>query len=147
MSHTYTSTLAHCVFSTKGRKPLIHDELRPALWAYMGGIARKNKMKALAVGGTSDHVHLLLLVPADLSLSKALQLIKGGSSKWAHERVPEFAWQEGYGAFSVGLSQVPATIAYINDQERHHRKVTFMQEFIAFLKKHNLEYDERYVFG
>jgi putative transposase len=147
MGHTYSSTLVHVVFSTKGRKPVITTPIREKLWAYMGGIARKNGFKALAVGGVEDHAHLLLQLPTDLSVAKAVQLIKGGSSKWAHGQVADFAWQQGFGAFSIGISQLDATVAYIRGQERHHRKVDFMQEFIAFLKKHKIEYDERYVWG
>ena len=94
-------------------------------------------MKALAVGGTEDHIHVLLSLPATLPPAKAIQLIKAGSSKWVHESFPahrNFAWQEGYGAFSVGLSQIETTIAYIRNQKEHHRKKTFEEEFLAFLE-------------
>ena len=104
MSHSYVSNLMHCVFSTKERLPLITPELEPRLWPYLGGIARENKMKAIAIGGTTDHVHGLLSLPATMSFAKAVQLIKGGSSKWVHDSFRDhrrFAWQEGYGAFSV----------------------------------------------
>jgi REP element-mobilizing transposase RayT len=107
-------------------------------------------MKALAIGGTEDHMHILLSLPATLPVAKAIQLIKGGSSKWVHETFPshkDFAWQEGYGAFSVSISQVEATITYIKTQEEHHRKKTFEEEFLTFLKKHGIEYDERYILG
>ena len=114
----------------------------------MGGIARNNKCKALAVGGTENHVHILLSFPADLPLSKAMQRIKGASSRWMNERhTRHFAWQEGYGAFTVGISQRADTIAYIQSQAEHHRKRSFEEEFIAFLKKHKVEYDPRYVWG
>ena len=99
-------------------------------------------MKALAIGGTSDHVHALLSLPSMMSFAKAVQLIKGGSSKWVHETSPErrkFEWQEGYGAFSVSASQVPKTIAYINNQKEHHRRKTFQEEFLELLKKHAIE--------
>ncbi len=107
-------------------------------------------MKALAIGGVEDHAHLLISLPAKMSISKAMQLIKGGSSKWIHDTFPDkeaFAWQEGYGAFTVGVSQIADTVAYINGQEEHHRKRTFKEEFVAFLKKHDVDYDERYVWG
>ena len=97
-----------------------------------------------------DHAHLLLSLPPSLALAKAMQLIKGGSSKWVHDTFPEardFGWQDGYGAFSIGISGVKATMAYIENQEEHHRKRNFEAEFVAFLKKHGIEYDERYVFG
>jgi len=106
-------------------------------------------MKALAIGGTTDHLHALLSLPGMMSFAKAVQLIKGGSSKWINDTFPgakKFAWQEGYGAFSVSASQVPKTIAYINNQKEHHRKKTFQEEFLELLTKHGIEYDQRYVF-
>jgi len=149
MSHSYVSNLMHCTFSTKGRYPFIDSALEARLWPYVGGIARENRMKALAIGGTSDHLHALLSLPGMMSFSKAVQLIKGGSSKWINDTFPQrkkFEWQEGYGAFSVSASQVPKTIAYINNQKEHHRKKTFMEEFLELLTKHGIEYDQRYVF-
>jgi putative transposase len=149
MSHSYVRNLMHCTFSTKDRYPLIDSNLESRLWPYLGGIARENRMKALAIGGTTDHVHALLSLPGMMSFAKAIQLIKGGSSKWVHEAFPgcrKFEWQEGYGAFSVSASQVPRTIAYINHQKEHHRKKTFEEEFLELLKRHSIEYDSRYVF-
>jgi REP element-mobilizing transposase RayT len=116
----------------------------------VGGIARQNGMRALAVGGTEDHLHVLLSLPATIPLAKAVQLIKGGSSKWIHDAFPghrHFAWQEGYGSFSISISHVKETIAYIHGQEDRHRGKSFEKEFLAFLKKHNIAYDERYVLG
>ncbi len=105
-------------------------------------------MTALAIGGVADHVHLLLSLPSTLAVAKAIQRIKGGSSKWIHDTFPrhkEFSWQEGYGAFSIGVSQVETTTAYIRCQAEHHRTRTFKEEFLAFLKRHGIEYDERYL--
>lgn len=150
MSHSYTSCLFHCVFSTKERRKTITPELAERLWPYLGGIARENEMKILAVGGVEDHVHILLGLSPNMPLAKAMQLIKGGSSKWIHDTFPDhrgFAWQEGYGAFSIGISQIEDTIAYIGSQAEHHRNRTFEEEFIAILRKHGIEYDERYVWG
>src|SRR5437868_3972852 len=150
MPHSYTSNLMHCVWSTKERLKVINEEVRPRLWAFVGGIARQNDMKALAVGGTSDHVHALLSLPAGTPVSKAVQLIKGGSSKWVHETFPTrrtFAWQEGYGAFSLSVSHVDATVAYIQTQEEHHRRKTFEEEFLSFLRKHGIRFDEKFVWG
>lgn len=150
MSHTYNSQLVHCVFSTKERRALITPELKERLWPYLGGIARENKMVALAVGGVEDHIHILLSLPATISVSKAVQLIKGGASKWIHDTFPEqrqFSWQEGYGAFSIGISDVDRTVAYIENQAEHHKKKDFQSEFLSFLKKHKIEYDERYIWG
>ena len=148
MSHTYVSGLVHCVFSTKMRRNLISPKIQSDLWSFLGGIARRNKFKALMIGGTENHVHLLLSLPADMPVAKAMQLIKGSSSRWMNEtHTKDFAWQEGYGAFTVGVSQKAHTMAYIQSQAEHHCKRSFEEEFIAFLKKHNVEYDLRYVWG
>jgi REP element-mobilizing transposase RayT len=139
----------HCTFSTKDRRPIIDSELESRLWPYIGGIARENRMKALAIGGIEDHLHALLSLPGMMSFSKAVQLIKGGSSKWVHDTFPlqkDFEWQEGYGAFSVSAPRVPKTIAYINNQKEHHRKKSFKEEFLELLEKHGVAYDSRYVF-
>ena len=145
MSHSYTSALFHCVFSTKERRKAITEDLQDRLWQYMGGIARENKMKALVVGGVADHVHLLLSIPSTLSVAKSIQLLKGNSSKWIHDTFKEhwdFEWQEGYGAFSIGVSGVEETTKYIQGQAEHHRKMTFKEELKVFLKKHGMEYVE-----
>ena len=144
--HSFTSILIHCVWSTKKREPVLSSDLRGRLWPYLGGIARENKMKALAIGGAADHVHMLISLPATLSLSKALQLLKGNSSNWIHETFPKlhpFEWQEGYGAFRVGVSGVDATAAYIRNQTEHHRTRSFREEFRAMLRRHGFHYDER----
>lgn len=150
MSHSYISSYYHCVFSTKERRRQIDQALQERLWPYLGGIARANRMKTLAVGGVEDHIHLLLSMPSTLSIAESMQRIKGASSKWVHDEFPgrrDFAWQEGYGAFSVGVSQLSATKRYIDNQRDHHAKQTFEEEYLAFLEKHGIEYDERYVFG
>lgn len=150
MAHSYSSCLIHYVFSTRSRQKVISPELRERLWPYLGGIARENDLKALAVGGTDDHVHILVSLPARVSVSKAIQLIKGGSSKWIHDTFAghrDFAWQEGYGAFSIGISGAEETIHYIDAQEEHHRAKTFEEEYLAFLRRHDIEYDERCVWG
>jgi len=149
MSHSYVSNLMHCTFSTKERYPWIDSDLESRLWPYIGGIAREHRMKALTIGGVFDHVHALLSLPSTMSFAKAVQLIKGGSSKWIHDEfrhLKKFEWQEGYGAFSVSASQVARTIAYIERQKEHHRKRTFKEEFITLLDKHHVVYDPRYVF-
>jgi len=149
MSHSYVSNLMHCTFSTSERFPFIDSDLESRLWPYLGGIARENRMKALSIGGTEDHVHGLLSLPATMSFAKAVQLIKGGSSKWIHDNFSKhkkFEWQEGYGAFSVSASQIGKTMAYIQNQKEHHRKKTFREEFIEFLDRHGVEYDPRYPF-
>ena len=148
MANTYSSLNIHYVFSTKNRDPLIVVNLRDRLWAFMGGIARENGMKARCIGGITDHVHLLISMPTTLSIAKGIQLIKGGSSAWVHETFAEmqnFAWQEGYGAFSVSVSHLADTIAYIESQEEHHRHKSFQEEYLAFLNKHEIAYDEKYL--
>jgi REP element-mobilizing transposase RayT len=149
MSHTYSSSLFHCVFSTKERERSIQSELQQRLWAYMGGIARENEIKALSVGGMDDHVHLLLSLPSSLSIAEAMRKIKSGSSRWLHEScgLTEFEWQAGYGAFTIGWSQVGATVAYIVGQKEHHRSRDFQAEFLAMLEQHRIAYDLRYVWG
>lgn len=144
--HSFSSCLMHCVFATKERRPLISPSLQQRLWPYLGGIARDSKMKALAIGGVSDHVHALISIPATLSVAKAVQLLKGNSSKWIHDTFKEhrdFAWQEGYGAFSIGISGVDDTTKYIQNQPIHHQKLTFKEEVETFLKKHGMEYVEQ----
>src|SRR2546425_11160154 len=104
--HSFTSCLVHCVWSTKGREPCLTADLRERLWPYLGGIAKKNQMKALAIGGASDHGHVLLSLPATLSIANGRELLQGQSSKWLRGSVPKnksFAWQEGYGAFAVRI--------------------------------------------
>jgi putative transposase len=149
MAHTYCSLLFHCVFSTKERRKIIPEELQERLWAYMGGIAREHGMKALAVGGMEDHVHILLSLPSTKTVANAMREIKAGSSGWMHEtcNIQAFEWQEGYGAFSIGQTQIESTIAYIARQKEHHKKRDFQAEFVAFLKKNRIEYDLRYVWG
>jgi REP element-mobilizing transposase RayT len=150
MAHSYVSIKIHYIFSTKNRLPMITPDLKERLWAYMGGIARENNMKALAIDGVEDHAHAFLSLPSTLSIAKSIQLVKGGSSKWVHDTFPnhqDFEWQEGYGAFSVSISHVDDTINYINIQEEHHRKETFQEEYLAILKKHGIEYDEKYLWG
>ena len=125
----------HCVFSTKERRPFLKLELRNRLWPFLGGIARQNKMKAIEIGSVEDHVHILLSLPSTMAMAKAMQLLKGGSSKWIHKTFPEhrlFAWQEAYGAFSVSVSQLNKIIDYSKGQESHHHRMTFQEAFLHF---------------
>ena len=148
MGDAYTSCHIHYVFSTKERRPLIIPEIRDRLWAYLGGIARENGMCAVTVGGTEDHAHAIIRLPSTLAIAKGVQLLKAGSSKWVHETFPalqHFSWQAGYGAFSLSTSSLPNAIAYIAQQEQHHHEHTFKEEFLAFLKRYEVEYDERYI--
>jgi putative transposase len=148
MAHSTTNLLTHIIFSTKDRQPFLVAELRPRLYAYLGGIVRELDGQALGIGGTADHVHLLIKLPPTVSIADAARVLKANSSKWLHEKWParrRFAWQTGYGAFSVSESGVPATLGYIARQAEHHKKTTFQKEFLQFLKKHRIPYDERYL--
>jgi REP element-mobilizing transposase RayT len=150
MANTYTSLYNHIVFSTKNRARHIKPEIERRVWEYIGGIARENKMTALQVGGIEDHIHALILAPPALAPSKIVQLLKGGSSLWIHTEFPElrnFAWQDGYGAFSVNKSILADVERYIQNQRAHHQKMSFQEEYLEFLNKHGVDYDERYVWG
>jgi REP element-mobilizing transposase RayT len=141
MAHAYNSTLIHCVFSTKERRPFLSAEIRPRVHAFIGGIARQLGCPALTVGGPADHAHILISLPATLALAVAIQKIKANSTRWIHDTFPsrrDFAWQEGYGSFSIGVSQQAATVAYINSQDEHHARVDFVAEWNAILKKHGI---------
>jgi REP element-mobilizing transposase RayT len=148
MPHTYTNVLAHIIFSTKDRQPHIDADLRSRLFAYMGGVLRDIGATPLIVNGMDDHAHQLVGVPATRSVSEVVRIVKANSSKWVHEEFPErsaFAWQSGYGAFSVSQSNVDLVRQYIAHQEEHHRTMSFQEEYVAFLKRHGIAYDERYV--
>ena len=148
MAHTYSSSLFHCIFSTKERRPELREEVQARLWAYMGGIAHASG-KALAVGGAADHAHLLLSLFSTVSIAEAMRAIKASSSHWLRTEcgLREFEWQEGYGAFSIGHTQIAAAVAYIGAQAEHHRKRDYQAEFLAILTKHEIAYDPRYVWG
>ena len=144
MPHSFISCHIHYVFSTKDRQKLLTPDIQERLYPYLGGIARTNNMKALTVGGVKEHVHMLVSLPSTISIAKGIQLIKGGASKWVNEDLNlrnRFEWQVGYGAFSIGISQVEKTISYIENQEEHRRTKTFQEEFLAFLRRHNIPYD------
>jgi len=148
MAHTFTSLLIHAVFSTSGRAPLLPDTIRPDVHAYIGGILRELNAMPIAIGGTNDHVHLLMRLPADLTVADCLRVVKTNSSRWVKERWPPrrgFAWQGGYGAFSVSESRRPAVIRYINSQREHHQRISYQDEFLKLLRSHGVEFDERYV--
>jgi putative transposase len=144
MGHTYASNFIHCIFSTKDRKPLIPVDRMREFYAYLGGIARSEGYSLIAAGGTVNHLHLLFVLPPTISLAHSVQKLKGSSSRWMGRG---FSWQEGYGAFSVSPSQVATVKRYIQNQEKHHKKRSFEEEFTALLKSCGIEYDERFVFG
>lgn len=147
MSHTYAQNVIHVVFSTKDRRKLLAGEIRSQMWAYTTGICKKLDILVLAVGGMEDHIHFLMQIPPTLAVAKAVLTIKANSSRWAGEEGHKFAWQQGYGAFSVSRSVVPTVIRYIQNQEAHHRRMSFDAEFVALLKRHGMEFDPKFVFG
>lgn len=150
MANTYTCLHYHVVFSTKNREPWISPYAEERVWSYLGGIAKENGMTPIRIGGIEDHLHVLVGAPPTLAPSKIAQLIKGGSSIWIRDHFPEwngFAWQDGYGAFSVSRSNLDTVANYIRNQREHHRNTGFQTEYRSLLKKHGVEYDERYVWG
>jgi REP-associated tyrosine transposase len=146
VSHAAGNLILHLIFSTKGRQPLLTSEIRPDLFAYLGGIIREMHGTALIINGTADHVHMLIRIRPAHATAQIARVVKTNSSRWAHEKWKiNFAWQNGYGAFSVSESNVPAISRYIATQEDHHKKRTFQEEYVAFLKKNKIQYDERYI--
>lgn len=149
MPSAFTQNFYHAVFSTRQRRNLITPDLESRLYPFMGGIVRDLRCTLLAINGMPDHVHLLVRYRADLSHSDLLQQLKGRSSKWVNETFPtfgHFAWQEGYGGFTVSKSSVPEVEAYIARQKEHHRRLDFKTEFLELLRRHGIEFDESDVF-
>ncbi len=150
MANTYSQVYYHIVFSTKNRVDWIRPEIEDRVWAYFGGIARKHKMTAIQIGGIDNHVHGLIGSPPVYSPSHVAKYLKGDSSKWIHEKFHEmsdFAWQDGYGVFTVSKSEVDRVVRYIKNQREHHGKQTFEDEYVSLLRLHGIEYDERFLFG
>ncbi len=148
MGHSYICNRVHIVFSTRDRKALISELNQPLLWAYLTGIGKNIGAQVFKVGGTANHIHALIGLPATVSLAAAVQRIKGNSSKWLGDNgVKGFAWQQGYAAFSVSASGVDAVVKYIEGQAEHHAKHSFEDEFRSLLIRHGVPFNERYVFG
>ena len=148
MPQSFVCLNCHMVFSTKNRVPLIQPDWAPRLYDYVGGIVRGQCGRLLAAGGMPDHVHLAVSLDKKVAVADALRLIKTNSSRWVHETFPalrHFAWQTGYGAFGVSYSDLDRVKQYIAKQQEHHRARTFKEEFLALLKRHQIEYDERYI--
>jgi len=148
MPQSFVSLPVHLVFSTKHREPLLHDAPRVRLFEYIGGTLRSQQSKLLAAGGTPDHVHLLVSLNKQIALADLLRDVKSSSSKWVHDTFPKarsFAWQSGYGAIAVSHSNLPEVKRYIGNQAEHHRARSFQEEFMALLTKHEIEFDERYL--
>jgi putative transposase len=149
MSQSLAKVLIHVVFSTKDRRPFLRDTgLRAELHRYIGGILNQLDCQSLVVGGVEDHVHALACLSRTRTVAEMVKEVKRGSSLWIKESDPmlaEFAWQSGYGSFSIGFSQIAAVRRYIGAQEEHHRKQSFQDEFRQFLQRYEIAYDERYV--
>jgi len=148
MGQSLVKNYLHIVFSTKHRQEIIHPPVEEELHAYLGGICKKLECPPIIVGGYTDHVHILCMLSKKIALMKLLEEVKSHSSKWIKGKaktLENFYWQDGYGAFSVNPSEVDKVISYIANQKEHHRQKSFQDEYRAFLKKYNVEYDERYV--
>jgi REP element-mobilizing transposase RayT len=148
MPGKHLSMLVHFVWSTAGREPWLAAEWRDRLYGYLGGILDHKKAKLLCAGGMMDHVHLYVSLPSTISLADIVSAMKANSSGWIHQTFRNhraFAWQKGYGAFSVSKSAEPQVMEYIRNQTEHHRNRSFQEEYLEFLKKHEIEYDERYL--
>ena len=149
MPNTYTQIHIHFVFAVKYRDGVIHSSWKDELYKYITGIVQNNKHKLLIINGMPDHVHILIGLRPSQSISDLLQDIKGSSSKWINEKKfikTRFEWQEGYGAFSYSKSQIKTVIEYIENQELHHQKKTFREEYLEILQKFEVDYDEKYIF-
>ena len=150
MANTYTSLYYHLVFSTKNRVPLIRPEVETRVWEFIGGIARHHKMTALQIGGIEDHIHALVMAPPTIAPYEIAKYLKGESSLWVKQTfddLPDFGWQDGYGAFTVSKSKLAEVIAYIQNQRLHHQAKSFEDEYRELFDLHGVEYDERYLLG
>ncbi len=150
MAQTLVSLMVHVIFSTKNREPFISPEIESELFAYMGGILKNHESRLLNAGGTSDHVHLLISQSKNVALSTLLKDVKRGSSAWLKTKGSKFRnfhWQDGYGGFSIGGSNLSVLREYIANQKEHHRRRSFQEELIQFLKVYGIEYDERYLWN
>lgn len=149
MANTYTQLYIHTIFAVQNRQSLIHSNWEEQLYKYITGIVTNQGHKMLAINGMPDHLHVLIGMNPIQSLSDLMQDIKGDSSKWINKNKfvkGRFSWQEGYGAFSYARSHLDNVVKYILNQEEHHKKKTFIEEYMAFLKAFDVEYDERYIF-
>jgi REP element-mobilizing transposase RayT len=148
MPQSFACLHHHLVFSTKNRAPLITPEIQLRLFDYIGGILRSEHCALVAAGGMPDHVHLLVSLCRQISIADTLLIVKSSSSRWVHETFPPFSgftWQAGYGAFAVSYSHLDRVKEYLSRQAEHHRRISFQEEFIAFLQRHGIEDDERYL--
>jgi putative transposase len=150
MANTYSQVYLHFVFSTKNRGEIISSDIEERVWSYIGGVAKRHGMTPIQIGGIENHVHALVGVPTTMSSSQGAKALKGDSSygiRREFQGMVSFGWQDGYGVFSVSRSEIPRVVEYIKNQREHHQKETFEEEYVRLLKLHDVEYDERYLFG
>lgn len=150
MTQSLAKIVVHAVYSTKNREPLLIQAVRDDLYAYIVGILDSLDCAVLEINGTEDHVHALILMSRTISSSKMIEEMKKGSSRWLKTQnamLKDFAWQGGYSVFSVSESQVPKVVQYIQNQEERHKKMSFQDEFRNLLIKHNIEFDEKYLWS
>ncbi|GGE35554.1 IS200/IS605 family transposase [Psychroflexus planctonicus] len=149
MANTFTQVYIQIVFTVKGRQNLIHKKWKDELYKYICGIVNAKQQKVYAIGGVADHIHILVSIKPNISISELVRSIKANSSKWINEKglvLGKFQWQGGFGAFSYAQSQLDTVIKYINNQEKHHKVKTFKDEYTEFLEKFEIDYDEKYLF-
>ncbi len=150
MANSYVRVIYHCVWSTKSRQNLISQRWESDLWSYIGGIARKNAIHPIQIGGIEDHIHALVEPPKNMKIPELIQILKTPSSHWINQSgrlVGRFDWQVGYGAFSVSPSIVPQIVQYIQGQREHHKQLTFEEEYRRLLESHHIQYNEAYLLG
>ena|SRR5436305_14669257 len=145
MPQSYVSNNQHIVFSTFERRRTIAVEHQKQLWGYLAGITKNLRCQPMAIGGIEDHVHLLIAFPGDLDVAEYVNKLKSSSSKWMKQFHKDFAWQKGYGSFSVSVSNVASATAYIEDQAQHHKKIDSRAEFLLLLQKHGVVFEEKFV--
>jgi putative transposase len=148
MPQSYASLYYHLIFSTRNRLPLLSEDIAQRMYDYIGGIIKQHDGVLIAAGGIEDHIHLLATISRQQAISDVLRIIKASSSTWIHDTFPSmknFAWQNGYGVFTVSASNVERVTQYIAKQKEHHQRLSFQEEFVRFLKKHQVAYDERFI--
>ena len=148
MAGTFTNLGIHIIFGTKDRFPMITSALQKELYPYIGGIIKNCEGIPICINGTEDHIHIYCMIPKNIAISEFIRRIKSNSSKWIHEKFPEkskFKWQNGYGAFAVSKSMEQTVVNYISNQKEHHKKLSFQEEYLLFLKRNKIEYDPKYI--
>ena len=150
MANTFTQLRYHCIWSTKNREPIIRRDIEARVWAIIAATGARHDVEVLKVGGIENHVHALVRISKTDSVSEAMKRLKGGSSNGINKAGiinGHFGWQDGYGAYTVSASAIPDVVSYITNQREHHREMTFEEEFVKFLEKHEVEYDSKYLWG